>query len=143
LLPDGVDSVAFRIAKAWVARLDLPAAESALEAARRANDPLDVMHALDVYGVALASAGRLKDARRTAEERLELAATLPDHNPRAVAEIVDAFHVASTTAVAIGDLTEAVRLAQVTDDPVHGHPYITAPRKIRAFALSGMFEQAV
>ncbi|WP_433160311.1 ATP-binding protein [Kribbella sp. CA-247076] len=143
LIPDDVDSVAVRIARAWVARTDLTLAETAVEAARQANDPLDLMNALDVYSVALANAGRLADARRTAEERLDLAATLPDHEPRAVAEIVDAFHVASTTAVAVGDLDEALRLARVTDDPVHGHPYITAPRKIRAFALSGLFAEAV
>ena len=69
--------------------------------------------------------------------------TLPEHDPRAVAEIVDAFHVASTTAVAVGELTEAVRLARLTDDPAHGHPFITAPRKVRAFALSGLFDEAV
>jgi hypothetical protein len=56
---------------------------------------------------------------------------------------VDAYHVASTTAVAVGELKEAVRLARLTDDPVNEHPYITAPRKIRAFALSGLFDEAI
>ncbi|MEV0286049.1 LuxR C-terminal-related transcriptional regulator [Kribbella sp. NPDC050820] len=143
LLPKDVDTVPVLIARAWASRQEVGPAEAALDAARKAGDPLDLMNALDAYGVAVASAGRLNDARRSAEERLELAATLPDHEPRAVAEITDAFHVASTTAVSVGDLPEAVRLARLTDDPVHGHPYITAPRKIRAFALSGLFDEAV
>ncbi|MFG1816717.1 ATP-binding protein [Kribbella sp. NPDC049174] len=137
------DSVLVAIARAWVVLPELEAAEAAVAAARQAGDPLALMSALDVYCTSVATAGRLRDARRSAEERFELAASLPHHDPRAVAEIVDAFHVASTTAVTVGDLTEAVRLAELTDDPVHGHPYITAPRKIRAFALSGRFEEAV
>ncbi len=131
------------IARAWVARPELEPAEAAVAAARRAGDPLAVMSALDVYGMALACAGRFRESRRAAEERFALAASLPHHDPRAVAEIVDAYHVASTTAVSVGDLTEAVRLAELTDDPVHGHPYIIAPRRIRAFALSGRFDEAV
>jgi hypothetical protein len=101
------------------------------------------MNALDVYGAAVGTAGRYREAWRAAQERFELAASLPHHDPRSVAEIVDAFHVISTCAIAVGDLTEAVRLARLTDDPVHGHPYITAPRRIRAFALSGLFDEAV
>jgi predicted ATPase/DNA-binding CsgD family transcriptional regulator len=145
LLPDepGLDRVQVEIARAWVARPDLGAAETAVEAARRAKDPLAVMNALDVYGWTVATAGRYGDAWQAALERMELAASLPHHDPRAVAEIVDAFHVVSTSAVAVGDLNEAVRLARLTDDPVHGHPYITAPRRIRACALSGLFDEAV
>lgn len=137
------DSVAVRIARAWASRFDLQLAEDAVEAARQSKDPLAIMNALDAYGTALGGVGRLHDARAAAKERLALAATLPEHDPRAVAEIVDAYHVASTTAVAVGQLTEAVRLARLTDDPVNGHPYITAPRKIRAFALSGLLDEAV
>ncbi|MEI8412428.1 MULTISPECIES: ATP-binding protein [unclassified Kribbella] len=145
LLPDepGLDRVQVDIARAWVARPELGPAEAAVEAARQAKDPLAVMNALDVYGAAVASAGRYEDAWLAAKERFALGASLPHHDPRAVAEIVDAFHVVSTSAIAVGDLTEAVRLALLTDDPVHGHPYITAPRRIRAFALSGLFDEAV
>jgi predicted ATPase len=143
LLPADTDAVAVRVARAWMDHSGVTSAEAAVSAARQANAPLELMSALDAYGTAVAAAGRLRDAEAAAKERLALAATLPRHDPRSVAEIVDAFHVASTTAVAVGDLVEAVRLAQLTDDPVEGHPYITAPRKIRAFALSGMFEAAV
>ncbi len=138
-----VNSVPVAIARAWVARPELEPAEAAVAAARRSGDPLEVMSALDSYGTAVACAGRFREARRAAEERFAMAASLPHHDPRAVAEIVDAYHVASTTAVSVGDLTEAVRLAELTDDPVHGHPYIIAPRRIRAFALAGRFEEAV
>ncbi|TWD75361.1 putative ATPase [Kribbella amoyensis] len=131
------------IARAWVDRPELAPAEAAVAAARSTGDALVVMSSLDAYCVAAASAGRLREARRAAEERLALAAELPRHDPRAVAEIVDAFHVASTTAVSVGALTEAVRLARGIDDPVRGHPYITAPRRIRAFALSGFLDEAV
>ncbi|MEU8225723.1 LuxR C-terminal-related transcriptional regulator [Kribbella sp. NPDC048915] len=131
-----------RVAWGWVERGEL-AAEVAVDAARRVGDPLYLMSALDAYGTALAVAGRLLEARATAEERLAIAETLPDHQPRTVAEIVDAFHTSSTTAVTVGDITEAVRLARLTEDPVYSHPYITAPRKVRAYALSGMLDEAV
>ena len=147
LLPDTggdeVVSVPLQVARAWIDRFELAPAEAAVRAARQGNHPLDLLSALDAYGIAVAAAGRLRDADAVARERLAIAATLPDHEPRAVAEIVDAFHSASTSAVAVGDLVEAVRLARLTDDPVHGHPYITAPRKVRAYALSGMFDEAV
>ncbi|TCC02757.1 ATP-binding protein [Kribbella soli] len=137
------DSVLVRVARAWVDRFGVASAEAAVAAARRANQPLDLMSALDAYGTAVAAAGRLRDADASAKERLKLAADLPAHDPRAAAEIVDAFHVASTTAIAVGDIVEALRLAQLISDPVHGHPYITAPRKVRAYALAGRFEDAV
>ena len=143
LLAADADTVAVRIARAWIARFDIPSAEAAVAAARRSKDPLAIMNALDAYGTAVGGVGRLHDAREAAQERLALAATLPEHDPRAVAEIVDAYHVASTTAVASGELTEAVRLARLTDDPAHVHPFITAPRQVRAFALAGLFDEAV
>ncbi len=144
LLPDDADdSVLVRVARAWVDRFGIASAEDAVAVARQAKQPLDLMSALDAYSTAVAAAGRLREADAASKERMSLAATLPEHDPRAAAEIVDAFHVASTTAIAVGDLVEAVRLAQLIDDPVHGHPYITAPRKVRAYALTGRFEDAV
>ncbi|TDW83509.1 LuxR C-terminal-related transcriptional regulator [Kribbella sp. VKM Ac-2566] len=136
-------SVLVRVAWAWADRFGIASAEDAVAAARRANQPLDLMSALDAYSTAVAAAGRMREADAASKERMSLAATLPAHDPRAAAEIVDAFHVASTTAIAVGDIVEAVRLAQLIDDPVHGHPYITAPRKVRAYALAGRFEDAV
>jgi predicted ATPase/DNA-binding CsgD family transcriptional regulator len=142
--PDGLEgSVAVGVAWAWVDRFGVASAEAAVDAARRAKRPLDLMSALDAYGTAVAAAGRLREAYAAAKERLALAATLPAHDPRAAAEIVDAFHAGSTSAIAVGDLVEARRLARLIDDPVHGHPYITAPRKVRAYALTGRFEDAV
>lgn len=144
LLPgDADDSVLVRVAWAWVDRFGVASAEAAVAAAQRAEQPLDLMSALDAYGTAVAAAGRLREADVASKERMSLAAKLPAHDPRAAAEIVDAFHVASTTAIAVGDVVEAVRLAQLVGDPVHGHPYITAPRKVRAYALAGRFEDAV
>ncbi|MFF0342187.1 ATP-binding protein [Kribbella sp. NPDC004875] len=137
------DTAAVRVARAWVHRPDLPLAEAAVAAARESGDPLTILNALDVYGTALAAAGRFRDARTAAAERMVLAETLPEHDPRAVAEIVDAFHVASTTAVAVGDVAEAVRLARLTVDPAQSQPFITAPRKVRAFALAGLFDEAI
>ena len=147
LLPDDADgSVLVRVAWAWVDRFGVASAEAAVAAARRAEQPLDLMSALDAHGTALAAAGRLREADVAAKERMSLAATLPAHDPRAAAEIVDAFHVASTTAIAVGDIVEAVRLAQLhrrpgARSPVHHRPAqgarLRARRPVRGRRTSG------
>ncbi|HWD79359.1 MAG TPA: LuxR C-terminal-related transcriptional regulator [Kribbella sp.] len=122
---------------------DATLAGEAVEAARRTGDPVLIAGALDALTVAAANAGRLRDARACAVERMELVRPLPRHEPYAAAEIIDAFHVAPTTATAVGDLPAAVEALGVPEDPVGDHPYISLPRLIRVTALTGEFDACV
>ncbi|TDU87942.1 putative ATPase [Kribbella voronezhensis] len=135
-------------AKAWDhggrrIEADAELAAEAVVAARRTGDPVLVAGALDALGVAAASSGRLRDARSSAIERMELVRPLPRHEPYAAAEIIDAFHVAPTTATAVGDLRAATAAVGAPDDPVGDHPYISLPRLIRVCAMTGRFDECV
>ncbi|TDW70228.1 ATP-binding protein [Kribbella pratensis] len=118
-------------------------AQEAVDAARRTGDPVLIAGALDALTVAAGNAGRLRDARSYAVERMRLAGPLPRHEPYAAAEIIDAFHVAPTTATAVGDLPAALAAVGAPDDPVGDHPYISLPRMIRVYALTGQFDACV
>jgi predicted ATPase/DNA-binding CsgD family transcriptional regulator len=124
---------------------DLELSRTAVEAARRVGDPVLLLGALDALGGAVAAAGGLREAYGLGSERLRLAAQLPRHEPAAAAEITDAFHAASTAAIAAGDLPAAAAIARRarTDDPIGSHPYIWAPRLVRVLALTGRFDEAV
>ncbi|HEY3140938.1 MAG TPA: hypothetical protein VGJ86_07400 [Acidimicrobiales bacterium] len=123
---------------------DLELSRVAVDAARRAGDPVLVVGALDALVTATANMGRLREAHRIARERLQLADALPRHEPYAAAEIVDAFHTASRCAITTGDLPSALGLARraVADDPIGDH-YLSTPRLVRALALTGRFDEAV
>lgn len=118
-------------------------AQAAVDAARRTGDPVLIAGALDALTVAAGNAGRLRDARSYAVERMRLVGLLPRHEPYAAAEIIDAFHVAPTTATAVGDLPAALAAVGAPDDPVGDHPYISLPRMIRVCALTGQFDACV
>jgi hypothetical protein len=106
---------------------------------------VDRLCAMDALGTATMSAGRFREAYRIARERLALAGTLRWHEPGAVAEVADAYHVASTTAIAVGDLPAALTLARraPTDDPIAEHPWVVAPRQVRVLTLTGRLTEAV
>ncbi|MFI5733956.1 ATP-binding protein [Kribbella sp. NPDC051587] len=146
--PDDARCVAvLAIARAWTSGetlLDpgLELSRSAVEAARRTGDPALVLGALDAMGTALANAGRLRQAHRLSDERLRLAAGASPHDPAIAAELVDLLHVASTSAIAAGDLPAAASIA-VQDGSVATHPAIIAPRLIRLYGLSGRFDEAL
>jgi predicted ATPase/DNA-binding CsgD family transcriptional regulator len=127
----------------WMA--DLDRAREAVELARAAGDPLVLLAAMDALGNALDRAGATRESHRLAGERLRIATTLPRHHPAAVAEIVDAFHVAPRAALGAGDLPAALALARQAhaDDPIGGHPYLQAPRLVRVLALTGDFDEAL
>jgi predicted ATPase/DNA-binding CsgD family transcriptional regulator len=118
-------------------------AQQAVDAARRTGDPVLIAGALDALTVAAGNAGRLRDARSYAVERMRLIGPLPRHEPYAAAEIIDAFHVAPTTATAVGDLQAAWSALGAPDDPVGDHPYISLPRLIRVCALTGRFDACI
>lgn len=125
-------------ARAWLSGPDLDLAESAVRLARESGDPVLVLGALDALCTSLADAGRLRDSRRHALERMRIAEPLPGHDPYAAAEIIDAFHVEATTAISVGDLGETVG-----DDPTFDHPYLSLPRRIRRLTLIGRLDEAV
>lgn len=124
--------------------VDPELAAAAVAAARRSGDPVLIAGALDGLVVHAGGAGRMRDARAYAIERLALLDPLPRHEPYAAAEITDAYWVASTTAVATGDLPAALAIAEGSDgDPATAHPYVALPRQIRVYALLGRFDDAI
>jgi predicted ATPase/DNA-binding CsgD family transcriptional regulator len=138
------------MARAWMAgetplEPDLELSRAAVAAARRSGDDALVLGALDALGTALANAGQLRHAHRLSDERLRLAATASRYEPAVAAELVDLFHVASTSAVAAGDLPAAASIAEQAsqDGSVATHPAITAPRLIRLSGLTGRFDEAL
>ncbi|RZU15361.1 putative ATPase [Kribbella rubisoli] len=147
-LGDSQVSALLATAKAWEhggrrIGADPDLAAEAVAAARRTGDPVLIAGALDALTVAAGNAGRLRDARSYAVERMRLVGPLPRHEPYAAAEIIDAFHVAPTTATAVGDLPAALAAVGAPDDPVGDHPYISLPRMIRVYALTGQFDACV
>jgi predicted ATPase/DNA-binding CsgD family transcriptional regulator len=135
-------------ARAWHEQGDAPAAltlsRTAVRAARRADDPALIAAALDVLGVAALQAGRLREAHRIADDRMRIVATLAADDPTGAAEITDAYHVAASAAVAAGDLPAARAAVQRArrHDPIGDHPYLSTPKLVRVFALSGRFDEA-
>jgi predicted ATPase/DNA-binding CsgD family transcriptional regulator len=135
------------MAQAWVSGRtpldpDLELSRAAVAAARRSGDAALVLNALDALGTALANAGRLRQAHRLSDERLRLAATASRYEPAVAAELVDLFHVASTSALAAGDLPAAAGIAD-QDDSIGTHPAIIAPRLVRLHGLTGEFDEAL
>ncbi|MGW6278513.1 ATP-binding protein [Kribbella sp. NPDC055071] len=138
------------MAQAWMSGRtpldpDLEVAQMAVTAARRSGDDALVLGALDVLGTALANDGQLRRAHRLSDERLRLAATAARHEPAIAAELVDLFHVASTSAIAAGDLPAAAAIAEqaARHDTVGTHPALVAPRLIRLYGLTGRFDEAL
>ena len=134
---------------------DATLAQTAVDAARRSGDPVLIAGALDALCVAAGNAGRLREARKYALERLDLVAPLPRHEPYAAAEIVDAYHVAATTAVATGNLPAALpeyqnlpalvtSAGEAAGDLVAGdRSYLWLPRVIRVNGLIGRFDECI
>ena len=54
-------------------------------------------------------------------------------------------HVASRDAISTGDLPAALAIARraTAEDPTGDHPYISLPRRLRVYALTGRFDEAV
>jgi len=149
-LTDERAAAVLAMARAWAAgprplEPDLVLSRAAVAAARRTGDAALVLGALDALGTALANAGRLRQAHRLSDERLRLAVTASRYEPAVAAELIDLFHVASTSALAAGDLPAAAAIAEQADrtNPVGTHPAITAPRMIRLHGLAGRFDDAL
>ncbi len=136
-------------AAAWIAQVEktvpeLTLAAKALEAARLTGDPVLISGALDAVVGALDAGGRLREAHQVNAERVQLLERLPRHDPRAGAEIIDAFHMVTEIAVTAGDLPDALRTARLAegDDIANGQPHRTASKPILPLVLQGRFDEA-
>jgi hypothetical protein len=143
---DPVAAALLAAARAWHERGPAAAglSRTAVEAARRTDDPALIAAALDALGAATLDAGRFREAHRILEERMRVVATLAAHEPVGAAEITDGYHVAASAALAAGDLPAArgaARRARL-HDPIGGHPYLAAPKLVRIRTLSGRFDEA-
>jgi len=119
--------------------------EAAAAAARATGDPVLISGGLDAVGTVAVSAGRLREAHRIASERLAMLATMPRNDPYSAAEIVDTFHVASTYAVAAGDLAAAMATARLVlhDDLLGDHPYLSTSKLVPPLVLTGELHEAL
>ncbi len=143
---DPVVQALIAIARAWheggLVRTDL--AQTAVSDARDSGDRIVTLRALDVLSATLINQGRLKDALEVAGDRLSVVGDLPRHLPAAATEISDTFHVAINIAVSTGELEVAsdfLDRAEV-EDPT-SNPYVTIPRRIAVFVLTGRYAEAV
>ncbi|MEN3537599.1 LuxR C-terminal-related transcriptional regulator [Microbispora sp. ZYX-F-249] len=137
-------------AAAWNARAekmnpDPVLARDAVRAARATGDPVLLSAALDAVSAAETTAGRLREAHRVTQERFALLAAMPRHDPRAAPELVDTFTMASTYAVATGNLDIALRTARAAmdDDLLGHHSYLSAATLILPLVLAGEFAEAL
>jgi predicted ATPase/DNA-binding CsgD family transcriptional regulator len=138
------------IARAWVEGAGVGApdpvlSQAAVDSARRLGDPILVLGALDALGSSVANAGRMREAHRIADERMELLDSLPRHEPSAAVETIDALQWGSAMAVCCGDLPAAIaasqRLLREHQDGDHAH--VSTPNALIVLAMTGRFEEAL
>jgi len=140
---DSEHAAVLATARAWQAGAD-PAV--AIEAAHAAGDPTLVQGALDSANLAAARHGRLREAYRIARERLDLLPMLTRHRPADSNEMFDLFHSVSVCALAVGDLSGALAIADraAEQDPVNGdYPFVSLLKYVAPLTLSGRFDEAV
>ncbi|MFC0863867.1 LuxR C-terminal-related transcriptional regulator [Sphaerimonospora cavernae] len=147
---DPVVVAAIAAARAWNAgpakmHPDPALSEIAVAAARSAGDPVLVSAGLDAVSTAAATAGRLREAHRVTRERFSLLADLPRDDPYASPEIVDIHHMASTYAIATGDLDAALSAARAAldDDLLGDRSPLSAGNLVLPLVLTGQFEEAL
>ncbi|MGI8335888.1 ATP-binding protein [Actinomadura scrupuli] len=147
---DPVVAAGLAVAGVWHARirnepLDAVAAEHAVAAARAAGDPALLSTGLDALAFVAADAGRLREAHRISQERVELLAALDRDDPRTAVELDDILHTASVAAVAAGDLPAALSVARraLADDLIGDHPRLSTSKVIPALVLTGDFGAAL
>ncbi|WP_232661620.1 ATP-binding protein [Pseudonocardia sp. TRM90224] len=120
---------------------DAAVAQLAVDAARRAGEPHLLAGALDALGFVAADSGRAREAHRLATERLRIVEQLPEHDPLAAVEVIDAYYVAAVYALCAGDLPAALAIGQ-RDEITGDHPYLGL-QIVQALALSGRFHEAI
>jgi len=144
-------AVAARLAAAaaWntgapLASPDPERAEAAAAAARTTGDPVLISGSLDALITISLRAGLSRQAHRLARERLTLLDAMDRNDPYTAAEILDAFHGAWLSALAVGDLPAALSTAQMIaqDELLGSHPYRPASKLIPPLVLMGRFGEA-
>jgi len=124
---------------------DLVLAQRALDATRALDDPILLSSALDAMATATGHQGDLRDAARYTLERLDLFPRLDQNDPRTGGETTDGFHMAVETAIAIGDLHGARRIAELVlqDELGQTMRFFTASHMATPLALMGEFDGAL
>ncbi|WP_197093924.1 ATP-binding protein [Nonomuraea sp. SBT364] len=137
-------------ARVWNARQEKVTPEpslisDAVAAARATGDPVLICAALDASGIGALAAGRFRDAHRIATERLGLLPAMPRDVPYPAPEITDAFHMASSCAVAAGDLPAALRAARLAsaDDLIGDRSPVAVSTLIPPLVLTGELDEAL
>jgi len=139
---DPAMAAALAIASAWSASHDLTLAQTAVAAARTTGDPVLTSAALDAVSDSQRRAGRLRQAMKVTQQRLDLLPAMDHDDPRALAEIEDILITACTDALHTGDLPTALSVAgQLSADHLlGGGSYIAASMQVPALILSGDLE---
>jgi predicted ATPase len=147
---DVVAATHVALAAAWNGRrepsvADLALATEALALARRIDDPIRTSDALDAVASAEGAAGRFRAAAARTRERLELLDRLPRHDPAVGGEVADIFHMATESALAIGDLTGALQAAlrYRADRSQPGLAHFPAAHMVVPHALMGDLDDAL
>jgi predicted ATPase/DNA-binding CsgD family transcriptional regulator len=111
----------------------------AVDTARATGDPVLVSAALDAAGIAALAVGRFREAHRIGSERVALLAAMPRSDPYAAPEITDVYHMASSCAIAAGDLPAALEAARsaLADDLVGRNSYVGLRAVIPPLVLTG------
>jgi hypothetical protein len=140
------------MAEAWLGygRLhggpDQALSEAALRYARDLDDPVLTSSALDALAAVATALGRHTEALALTEDRLELLARLPRHDPGSGIEVADIFHVASEAAIAAGELDVAIANARLAaDDRLmrQGLEHFAAAHIVVPLVLQGAFDDAM
>ena len=141
---DPVVAARLAIAAAWRAgpaamTADRAKAMDAVTVSRACGDPLLVSAALDALYSAAVHEGEVRAAHRIAQDRLALLPGLDRTDPACAPELEDAYYVATTTAMAAGDLRAALQIGrEVQADELMGrHPFIAASDLAAPLLLAG------
>jgi hypothetical protein len=137
------------IAEAWstsngIAHSQLGPATKAVELARQTKDARLISMALDAATAACSVEHRHREAARLTAERVGLLDRMARHDPSVGGEIADIYHMATETAIATGQLDEAMTIArrQAEDEATFGLAHFAANNFVIALALKGEFDEA-
>ncbi len=141
---------AVTLARAWngaphATEPDPALADEALALAREVGDPLLISDALDAVASVASFAGRHKEAARLTTERIALVDVMARHAPEVGLEVFDAYHMATETRLASGDLEGALDIARRSkaDRLAAAVPYQPASHLVLPLALRGDFDEVL